>query len=387
MTHTNAETRKGDRNAWLPFEILGEIFHYVVCVDGPLTLRRIMFVCRLWYTASVQHPQLWTRIFLDGHFFTYFKDIPILTTCTFLEQCLDRSGSLPLHLRVECNALDNFHSSDHTLELSIEHPIKRVFRLFEVMTQSYKRHIKRCESFIWRCEFESESPHSLEDHLLSIFPPQLPLLRFLSVSKFEYDFYSNFSHCPSLIEVELSDHHEKSPFFLNQDFARVQILSFNNNGWWMGYDILCIARFISLEVLVLSNGIDGELGYSHTTSHADEPLQLPHLRIFTVRGTIPNEILVQLVAPSLQELLIEDDSKGRTSILDLHTLISPSCHQIHACLSPIVEHKNPLGCWELASLLRKAPQVNVLCVSTWMQKEMEELVHDLDVELCVDMEP
>ena len=383
MSDTDAATVKSDRNAWLPFEILGEIFHHVVCVDGPLTLRHIIFVCKLWYTASIQHPQLWTRIFLDRPFFTYFKDTPILTTCAFLKQCLDRSGSLPLSLRLGCDDLEEFRpSSESTLDFSVENFVDRFLHLLEVMKQSDKKHIKRCESLIWRCEFECD----LETQVLSIFPPQLPLLRFLSVSKFEFDFDSTFPHCPSLAEVELSDHHEKHAFFPDQDFARVKTLSFNNNGLWMGYDILCIARFASLETLVLSNGIRGDPEYNQTAFHADEPLLLPHLRVLTVRGTIPKDILLQLVAPSLLQLLIEDDNKGRATIHDLHILIPPSCHQIHARLSPMVKEDNPIWFWDLASLLKKLPQVNVFYVSKWMQKAIEDLFYDSNFELRVDIE-
>ena len=383
MADTDAEVKKSDWNARLPFEILGEIFHHVVYVDGPLTLRHIILVCKLWYTASMQHPQLWTKIFLDGPFFTYFKDIPILTTCAFLKQCLDRSGSLPLSLRLGCDALEQFRpSSDSTLDLSVENSIHRFLDLLEVMTQSDKKHIMRCESLIWRCEFECD----LETHIIDIFPPQLPLLRFLSVSKFEFDFEEDFPNCPSLTEVELSDHHEKRAFFPNQDFARVKTLSFNNNGLWMGYDILCIARFTSLENLVLSNGIGGDPEYNQTSFHADEPLKLPHLRILTVRGIIPKDILLQLIVPSLLELCIEDDNEGRATIPELYYLFPPSCHQIHARLSPTVKEDNPLWSCDLANLLEDLPQVNVCFVSKWMQEEMEDIFRDSESGLRVVVE-
>lgn len=179
--------------------------------------------------------------------------------------------------------------------------------------------------------------------VLSIFPRHLPLLRFLSVSRFDPSFYSHFSHCTALAEVELSDHIEERPFFPSQDLARVKILLFINNGIWVACDILYIARFTSLEVLALSNGIvrDAEEAkepkYSRTGIRIDEPLQLPHLRILTVRGTVPKDILLQLAVPSLRELLIEDGGQGRTFIHHLYTLFPPSCQQIRARLSPMAE--------------------------------------------------
>ena len=36
VADTGAETRKSDWNASLPFDILGEVFHYVGGVNGPL---------------------------------------------------------------------------------------------------------------------------------------------------------------------------------------------------------------------------------------------------------------------------------------------------------------------------------------------------------------
>ena len=375
MANKDAETKQSDRNAWLPFEVLGEVFHYLVCEDGPLALRNVMFVCKLWYTACIQHPQLWTRIFLDRPFFTYFRDTPILATCAFLKEWLHRSGSLPLHLRLGgCNDLDYFYPSLHwPRDLSVEAPTRRFALLLEVMKQSDKRYIKRCESLIWHCVYGDDTLM----HVLSIFPPQLPLLRFLSVSRFNHSIDSSFSRCPALAEVELSDHAEERTFFPGQDFARVKSLSFNNNGIWIGYDIICISRFSSLEVLVLSNRADEakEPEYSHMGIPIIEPLQLPHLRILTVRGTVPQDILLRLVAPSLRELRIQDDSQGCTSVPRLHTLIPPSCHQIHARFSPMVKVETPNWLWDIESLLAKAPQINILRVSDWVQRELEDLLH------------
>jgi hypothetical protein len=65
----------------------------------------------------------------------------------------------------------------------------------------------------------------------------------------------------------------------------------------VGYDILCIVRFAPLEVFVPSNGISGdprdeEPQYNRTEFYADELLQLPHLRILTVRGIISENIVL-----------------------------------------------------------------------------------------------
>ena len=376
MENKGAEAKQSDRNAWLPFEVLGEVFHYVVCEDGPLALRNVMFVCKLWSTASIQHPQLWTRIFLERPFFTYFSGTPILTACAFLKQCLNRSGSLPLHLRLGCDDLDYFHPSFRSRRgRFIDGPTVPFALLLEVMKQSDKEYIKRCESLVWRCVYGDDTL----THVLSIFPPQLPLLRFLSVSRIEHSADSSFSHCPSLAEVELSDYTEERQFFPSQDLARVKSLSFNNNGVWIAHDIICISRFSSLEVLVLSNGIAEDAAeakepeYRHTEISIDEPLQLPHLRIVTVRGTVPRVILLQLAAPSLRELRIEDDRLGRTSVPDLHTLIPPSCHQIHVRFKTMINVETPSWLEDIESLLEKAPQINILRVNKWVQRELEAL--------------
>ena len=388
MAGMSTEFRDSGRNAWLPFEILGEVFHHVVYEDGPPALRHVMFVCKLWYTASIHHPQLWTRIFLDGPFFKYFKDTPILSTCAFLQQWLDRSGTSPLHLRLGCNYLYEFYPSRRSgLDLSVETADRRFVLLLDVMKKSDKVHIKRIESLVCR----SAAEYLVEEDILSIFPPQLPLLRFMSISSLCYESAVSFSHCPLLTEVELSDYYERRPFFQSRDLARVKTLSFHNNGNWMSDDIVYIKGFASLEVLVLSNGTTGIHGYrgsrySSTRNHADTPVKLPHLRILTVRGTVPKDIFLRLIAPALQELLIEDDDKGRTSVPDLYTLIPPSCHRIRTHLSPKVKGANSLWSKDLTSLVEMAPQINVLYVSKWMQQEMEGLFHNQSFELRVEME-
>ena len=384
----STEIRDSVWNAWLPFEILGEVFHHVVRGEGPLGLRHIMFVCKLWYTASIQHPQLWTRILLDDPFFIYFRDTPILSTCAFLQQWFDRSGALPLHLHLGCDDLHNFCPSSHSpLDFSVENPTDRFARLLEVMKKSDKVHIKRTESLVWR----NATAFFVEEDILSIFPPQLPLLRFMSISAFHYDSFFSFPSCPVLTEVELLDHYQKQPFFQSRDLTRIKTLSFHNNGSWMSDDIVYIMGFASLEVLVLSNGTAGihgcmESRYSRTGIHADKPIQLSHLRILTVRGAVPKDILLQLVVPALRELLIEDDDKGRTSVPDLYTLIPPSCHQIRTHLSPRVEAANSRWSRDFTSLVEMVPQLNVLYVSKWMQQEMEGLFHNQNLEFRVEME-
>ena len=383
MAGMSTESRDSGRNAWLPFEILGEVFHHVVYEDGPLALRHIMFVCKLWYIASTQHPQLWTRIFLDGPFFKYFKDTPILSTCAFLQQWLDRSGTSPLHLRLGCNYLYEFYPSRRSgLNRSVENAARRFVLLLDVMKRSDKVNIKRIESLVWR----NAAEYFVEEDILSIFSPQLPLLRFISISELTADFFSSFSHCPLLTEVELLHHSENTPFFQSQDLARVKTLTFHCDGLWKSFDIVCIGRFTCLEVLVLSNGAVGESRYNHTSIHADKLMQFSHLRILTVRGAVPKDVLLQLVAPALRELLVEDDDKGHTSISELYTLISPSCHQIRAHLSPKVKEVNPLWSRDLRSLVEMVPQLNVLYLTKWMQQEMEGLFHNKNFELRVEME-
>ena len=388
MASMSTETRVSVWNAWLPFEILGEVFHHVVLGDGPLGLRHIMFVCKLWYTASIQHPQLWTRIFLDGPFFKYFKDTPILSTCAFLQQWLDRSGTSPLHLRLGCDYLYEFHPSVQSgLDRSVENPVRRFILLLAVMKKSDKVHIKRIESLVWR----NDPEYYVKEDILNIFPSQLPLLRFISISALTYKFSSGFSHCPLLTEVELLAYYESTPFFQSQDLARVKTLTFHCDGIWMSFDIVYIRGFTSLEVLVLSNQTAAIFGgmepiFRSTTNCPDKPLQLPHLRILTVRGAVPKDVLLQLFAPALRELIVEDDDKGHAFIPELYAPIPPSCHQIRARLSPRVKGANPLWSRDLRSLVEMVPQLNVLYVSTWMQQEMEELFHNQNFELHVEME-
>ena len=385
MAGMSTETRDSVWNAWLPFEILGEVFHHVVSGEGPLGLRHIMFVCKLWYTASIQHPQLWTRILLDGPFFIYFRDTPISSTCAVLQQWLDRSCALPLHLHLGCDDLHNFRPShSRPYDFSVENPTNRTARLLEVMKKSDKVHIKRIESLVWR----NAPEFFVAKDILSIFPPQLPLLRFMSISAFRYDSFFSFSYCPLLTEVELSDHYQRHPFFQSRDLTRIKTLSIHNNGCWMSDDIVYIMGFVSLEVLVLSDRTAGtsRYRYSRTRIHADKPVQLSRLRILTVRGAVPKDILLQLVVPALRELLIEDDDEGRTSVPDLYILIPPSCHQIRAHLSPKVKGANSLWSKDLTSLVEMTPQINVLYVSKWMQQEMEGPFHNENFELRVEME-
>jgi hypothetical protein len=79
--------------------ILGKIFCYL-CGDGPLPLRHLLFVSKMFLYAAINNAQLWTTISFDTDFINHFKGRSAKHAKGFIKQCLLHSGELPLSLRI-----------------------------------------------------------------------------------------------------------------------------------------------------------------------------------------------------------------------------------------------------------------------------------------------
>ena len=160
-----------------------------------------------------------------------------------------------------------------------------------------------------------------------LFPKVLDMLEFLYVKDFhlhEDDLVSCFPKCPSLNEVHLVNHIESRdlPYFPDDDFARVEKLTFANKSAWMDYDIPCISRFRSIRILVLHDLSTAYEKPSYNASNwyqdcEDSIAQLPSLQKLDLIGLILWKFLCRLNVPSLQEVQVREDEHGRHSLAEI----------------------------------------------------------------------
>lgn len=85
-------------NYILPPEILSEVFYHLTANHGALALHGVLLVCRLWYNVALKEPRLWVMISIDKIFLSRLFPMPSRAARRFAQQCVDRSGRLPIHI-------------------------------------------------------------------------------------------------------------------------------------------------------------------------------------------------------------------------------------------------------------------------------------------------
>lgn len=297
------------RNDIVPFELLGEIFSYM-SGDGPLHLRHVLFVCRLWYQSVVNHPKLWCKITVDESFFRRFHHrFMVGRGERFLRHCISRSGDIPLHLVVSGR-----HVSLNSL-VRLSH-ISNVLRLLaRWQTPSGEYAISRLESIHWRFSDDEEEISLFRTY----FPAQLPGLKVLSIRSLflQNRIHTPFPQCPLLNEVHLIDHYE-SHYFPKGDFARVRLLEYTGSSGrgWSWSDVACIGRFAALHTLVLRDV--GTMPRQQGLL-AGAQVELVRLRILRTIGRVPPIIFYNLDAPALQTLQFQSNASGTDSLATFGT--------------------------------------------------------------------
>jgi hypothetical protein len=93
-----------------PPEVLSMIFHFYLR-ENPRLVRRLLLVCKQWYSLVVNDPQMWNRISV-----TVPNEWDIESTAVPIERrikcCLQRSGTLLLELDLD---LSNLRSAEDTI--------------------------------------------------------------------------------------------------------------------------------------------------------------------------------------------------------------------------------------------------------------------------------
>jgi hypothetical protein len=336
-------------------DLLGKIFYHV-CDPGPLSLRHLLFVSRRFYSAAVNNAHLWTTISFDSLFYRHFREWPEQGSI-FVEQCLLRSGPLPLCLYFDLSAL-------------IAHDFTFLTHHLDTFGKPEWRGIQRCTSMVW---VNSGSIQTINPKIVALLPKSLPSLQYISLSSVRDPIDgSQFPNCPVLERVEIFSRGPPSPPFWGTNFLHVTTLSFGKHCIWEGYDITILSQFPVLHDLTLFN----EHGRGSLNSHVPElAVNFKYLQILRVHGYIPPEVLSKLVAPALEELHTKENIHHITSIDSLQeSFFEPHCQHLYALLPMAVSAKDPEWATNLSRLVQKCTRVNSLYISKWMKKECKKFI-------------
>jgi hypothetical protein len=343
-------------------DLLGKIFHHL-CERGPLSLRHLLLVSRRFCSAAVNNAQLWTTTSLDSSFFNHFHQWPEQGN-RFVEQCLLRSGFLPLCLYIDY--------SD-----PIAHDPTFLLHLMETFGKPEWRGFQRCTSLIWA----DRGYGATIQKMVALLPKSLPSLQRISLSFFDDPIDgSKFPDCPALERVELLTHRNAYPPFWGTSFVHVTTLTFGNYSAWADFDIVKLSLFPVLHDLTLftergriaPRGINSQL-----------PINFKHLQILRVRGHIPPEVMTRLIAPALKELHLKANAEHFTSIASLQNSFRPFCQYIHALLPEAVSAEETEWARNFSKLVKKCARIKSLYISKWMEEECMKILSGSEVVLHV----
>lgn len=93
----------------VPPEILSLIFTYFVEYQ-PTHIRRLLLVCRQWYSVIMNTPSLWTRIQIIAD--STIDRNQLLSRSTYVRTCIERSRELLLDIVIdygECRGIEDYY--------------------------------------------------------------------------------------------------------------------------------------------------------------------------------------------------------------------------------------------------------------------------------------
>ena len=296
-------------NVELPFDLLGMIFSYHVIPQGPLELRTVLLVSSSWYTAAIHHPHLWTMIHINRYVSEYFKQRHSHSVaCTFLRQCLARSGAMPLQLTLA------FIPSPDEENIWWE--------MLSIIKEEEWEVMRRCERLHWL--YDGRSPFSRLDTCLS---PRFDGLRTLCIEDLDFvdglDGPPGIPEVPVLEELHLWNHMTSAPLFKQLDLKKLWLY---NDGRWTRDDLAAVHHVRSVRWLTLEshlNTIDPDYAQAPSMDWLIRPVQLECLETLELIGMIPGKFLEDLHAPNLVNLHVVTRMDG------VHALGELPAHTVH----------------------------------------------------------
>lgn len=342
-------------------DLLGRIFSHL-CDPGALPLRHLLFVSKGFHDATVNNTHLWASISLDSSFAQYFSQRPEEGN-RFIEQCLHRSGSLPLCIYI---VYDKAKPDDLTFLLG---PL-------QTLGNPEWKGFERCVSLVWGNNWRSFGPQTL----MPLLPKRLPSLQRISLSRFGCEDHGyQLPDCPALKNVTIYSLQTSHTSFWGTTFEHVTSLTFGAHTDWIGHDVTMLSLFPALYHLTL---------FTRVRAHSQgvvplRPILFQHLRTLTTQGDIPSVVFTKLTTLVLEELHIEANIYGNTSIVPLLDSPTPRCLRLYALLPKAVLVKEQQWATNLLKLVQRCTRLEDLYVSRWMEGKCRKLMNGSGVTLCV----
>lgn len=355
----------------LPAEILSEIFlHFLGASDKWHCALTLCLVCHKWRDVAHAMPQLWTRLSLS---------LPLAGPIVVqpegqsaikhqfekpMNAWLNRSGSLPLHMRLRCNSVSTVEDATVMLQL-----LSLNFNRWSTVefAQYMRSHLALPEipadgaPMLHTASFDlgSWSDHEIQWAMEIVrAAPQLRTLSWHGPIKVFKDGLP-FSSLRSLILPDSSDWVHSFPIGLNACLS-----------------VLCHLPLLEeLEVHFTFGRRDMHTVPSHTVHN--------HLRILKLHGVIIlRDILESYTLPALTELLIttlDDTDWPHAEFLSFLSRSSPILSSL-TIISPEIRANQIIECLEHPSIARTLQELNLNDPRDWRRIPNQVLEHLIPTE-------
>lgn len=307
-------------NHTLPPEILAEVFYHSTMVHGALGLQGALLACRLWYNLTLNEPRLWTHISLDTIFASRLHPLPPKAAKRFAQQCVNRSGCLPMHLSINIDAFRNPGQARCSFRVETARIIKNKIDVM-LDIDHFKGPSSRLETLIIHMEGGVRAVGRVAGcYMLRGW--QFPLQR-VELHNYPLDAARCWTdRIPSLTSIVLVNPSWgfPSPEVAPQRDMAVTLLTLERRNTWRLGDLLMLRVYRALTTLRLLSKprYDRKPFFIHGHSaHHSLSVLLPSVNTLSLTGDIPRQLLSTLSLPALVTIEIHSHNL-RHSMYGLH---------------------------------------------------------------------
>jgi len=359
-------------NDILPPEILFEVFYHTTARQGALELHGALLACRLWHDVALKEPRLWTVISVDKIFLSRLLPMPFEAARRFAQQCVDRSGRLPMHVFINTTS---FHTpgSPSSRFPSLGRARLLCAKIDAMMDIAhFNGHSSRLETLvIYGVQLEEPIIGTWILHKWKLPLRRLELHRTAAQYKTQ--------NIPSLTSVAFINpiwafnstikSTIKSTKRSQQQDTETKLLTLQRSWIWFLEDLLVLRGYQALTALRLIS--NPPIGGVESRFHSDHPAHdrlsvlLPSVNILSLTGEIPHEILGALNLPALVTVEIRNHGSRHS----MKHLQNTTLHHSVATLEVLIVAREALW-WtytcDLAAVLTATLKLQTLVVSPSM---------------------
>lgn len=349
-------------NHILPPEILSEVFYHSTTIHGALGLQGALLACRLWYNLALNEPRLWTYISLDTIFASRLQRLPSKAAKRFAQQCVNRSGCLPMHLFINISAFRNPGQAHYSFRVETATIIKsKIDAMLDI--DHFKSPSSRLETLIIHMEGGARVVGRVAGcYMLRAW--QFPLQR-VELHNYPLDAARCWTErIPSLTSIVLINPSWgfPSPEVTPQCDTVVTLLTLERRNTWRLGDLLVLRVYRALTTLRLLS--KPRYGWKSTFIHGRHPyhhlsMLLPTVNTLSLTGEIPLQVLSALNLPALVTIEIQSHN-SRDS---MHFLPNTTLNHNVARLEAFIVDRNA-DSWtrDLASVLTAAMKLRTVVI-------------------------